>query len=600
MELDRPRSAKSGKEYIQRLREDFVFFLQQLWEDRKLYVDAPLGAVEEDIARYIAEGPNRQVVLAFRGIGKTWFGSCAYVVWELHRDPQQKIILISKAKDHAKDSVGLCREWVRKVWFLKPLDPANKRGTKDQALAFNVAQALESRTPSLRASGVEGQITGGRAHICIPDDVETPENTKTIQARHDLDVKVKEFTAMASYGRKRVLYRGTFHHDEDSLYPKLAKRGYAIRSWPFVYPGEKDVVLGLSPMLQERLTLGEAKPNDLTAPHRFGEEDRAKYESEGELWYAMQYRLIADLGKISPRPLKLADLIVMPVHRDRAPVSVTHGTADAQGKSTRITMSSLGLMDDSMYGPAVVDPATAEYTTTKAWIDPSGRGDDEAACAAVGLLNGMLWCKGVRGVDHGSSRESMEMMCGWLRDWGVREVVIESNADTLDTYRTSFESILRGFFLEPDAKRPLHPQGWKCVLLDDTKISHVREQKELRIIGTLGPVMSTHRLVIDPQALEQTSGKAPYRELQYQLTRITREKKCLTEDGRADALAGAVRLFTDQMRMDPTRMAARAREQHLDELLKKHKHRGLFNERSEPEKPRWNMPIVDVARPGVW
>jgi hypothetical protein len=83
--------------------------------------------------------------------------------------------------------------------------------------------------------------------------------------------------------------------------------------------------------------------------------------------------------------------------------------------------------------------------------------------------------------------------------------------------------------------------------------------------------------VVDPKVIREdfssvdhypTDKKHLYR-LFYQLTRITREKAALKEDGRLDALAGAVGYFKDKLARDQDDVAKEAREAALEEEIRK-------------------------------
>ena len=92
-------------------------------------------------------------------------------------------------------------------------------------------------------------------------------------------------------------------------------------------------------------------------------------------------------------------------------------------------------------------------------------------------------------------------------------------------------------------------------------------QKELRIIETLEPVMSSHRLVVDERLINKDYSTAETDikySLFYQMTRITKDRGALVHDDRLDAVEGAVRYWTKSMARDNDK----ANLQHRDGLLK--------------------------------
>ena len=67
--------------------KDFRNFLYLVW--KHLNLPEPTD-VQYDIADYIQHSPNRAIVSAFRGVGKSWITS-AYVLWRLLLNPQLNI-----------------------------------------------------------------------------------------------------------------------------------------------------------------------------------------------------------------------------------------------------------------------------------------------------------------------------------------------------------------------------------------------------------------------------------------------------------------------------------------------------------------------------
>lgn len=576
-----------GAEYLAHLRDDFLFFLRELWTDRGLDRLAPLSEVELDVARWIANGPNRRGVLAFRFIGKTHFGTAAYTCWRLFRDPQTKILIVSKSKiPAARDTVGMIREWIRHVWFLRHLDPSLNPLATDQTFQFDVAPAeADSRSPSVLAQGIDGQITGSRAHLIIADDVETKDNVKTVDARRDLAEAITEFRAIASFGEKEILYIGTPHHEE-SVYLKLVEKGYAFRSWPKTYPDPDERTICLAPLLADRLARGLAKPGELTCPHRFTADDIAQDKAEGRRFWLMQMQLVANLSDSTQYPLRLSDLMVMDVARDQAPLSLVYGLRDHNGSTAldgrdgREAIPSLGFGYDALHRPALIGASWGPYAGTKMWIDPAGRGTDLCAAACVGYLAGRLFVKRLVGLPGGTDDASLIQLAILARETGSREIYIENNWGG-GMFAKLFQPILSRFFLRP-GEHPGFPEGWSAQIIDDPKITHVHGQKEVRIIEALEPVSSGHRLIIDRSvALDQ--------DFQRQFTRITRERGSLEHDDLVDALAGAVKAWTYALSADPEKSAERLENQLTDQAILEF-HRRFVRPASSDRGQNWLRP----------
>lgn len=572
--------------YEQNLYQNILFFAHELWIDRELHRKSPLSEIEEDIICYAAFGPKKRGILAPRKLGKTTFVVALLTCWRLYRDPQRQILIPSKSHEHAKKIVRLIKGWLKTVPFLTHLYP-RKNIEMDTATAFNVQGSLAAeKQASVTAIGIDGQLEGNRAHSVFPDDCETEGNTQTIEARDELDERVKEFfdilydemplvdgkpnpQIIPSIDPCEVCYVGTYHH-EDSLYIRLSRRGYAFQTWPIAYPTPNETVLNLAPFLARRLEDGTAKGGDPVYPHRFGPKEIDAKRQEGFLRFAMQHMLLCDLADKRRYPLKLADLIVLEVARNEAPIAVTWGVQNADGSTTdeSITVDAID-PTDRLYRPIFIDKIYAPYTGTKAYIDPAGRGTDLTGYASVAMLHGVLWCKACLGFKGGADTASLDTIAEQCRANDARDVYYESNIDFAGTYGQLLGAALQRAFIKPGGTDPagvFYPTGWTASLTPVHSGSHMGH-KELRVIAALEPIMSSHRLVMDPESLRHKRAEEPGHSLQYQLTRITKDRHSLAEDGKIDALAGCVAQWTASLAISPEQAAARHEQNRMDEYL---------------------------------
>lgn len=70
---------------------DFRNFLYIVWQFLGLPEPTP---IQYDIAHYLQHGPRRSIIMAFRGIGKSYI-TAAFVVWLWLVNPQFKILVVS-------------------------------------------------------------------------------------------------------------------------------------------------------------------------------------------------------------------------------------------------------------------------------------------------------------------------------------------------------------------------------------------------------------------------------------------------------------------------------------------------------------------------
>ena len=115
-----------------RVREDFRVFLWLTWKHLNLPAPTP---IQQDIAQFLAKGPDRMIVQAFRGVGKSWITS-AFVCWSLLRNPQFNILVVSASKQRADDFSTFTRRLIHEMPLLSVLKP--REGQRDANIAFDV------------------------------------------------------------------------------------------------------------------------------------------------------------------------------------------------------------------------------------------------------------------------------------------------------------------------------------------------------------------------------------------------------------------------------------------------------------------------------
>jgi hypothetical protein len=104
---------------------------------------------------------------------------------------------------------------------------------------------------------------------------------------------------------------------------------------------------------------------------------------------------------------------------------------------------------------------------------------------------------------------------------------------------------------------PVVMQNCGQVAIEEFKVSG---QKEVRIINTLEPIMSQHRLVMDTQVLLNKDN-------QIQITRMQEKRGALKHDDRVDVLAAAVSYWTDALAIDPEKeMVVRQEEDYKNKV----------------------------------
>ena len=148
------------------LSTDFRYFLVLVWRHLNLPDPTP---IQLDIAHYMQHGSKRRIVEAFRGVGKSWMAA-AYVLWLLRNDPQKKIMAVSASKTRADDFTMFCIRLIREMPMLQCLEP-DRDEQRSAVNRFDVRPAIPDQSPSVKAVGIFGQLTGSRADLILSDDV---------------------------------------------------------------------------------------------------------------------------------------------------------------------------------------------------------------------------------------------------------------------------------------------------------------------------------------------------------------------------------------------------------------------------------------------
>ena len=529
--------------------------------------------IQNDIAKYLAGGPRRRFIAAFRGVAKT-FLAAAYVVWRLWNDPELKIMVVSANERFATKIAAFIHTIIyaedTKTRQAVPWAELRPRpGQKNSVLEFDVGPARPSKDPSVFAVGITGQMTGGRADIILSDDVEVPTNSATEAQREKLEDATKEYADILKPGGE-VIYLGTFQSMQ-SIYRKLRSKGYAMRVWPARYPLKERAHVyedALAPMLQDDLeadpTLQEPRfgsqlggaPTDT----RFPVPELIEREIEKrEAGFLLQFMLDTSLSDAERFPLKTADLVVMDTSRDLAPQRVAWGS----GPDQVLKIDNVGFDGDRLHRPIYVSGKWDAFTGSTMEIDPSGRGDDETAYVVTKFLNGLVYVRRWGGFRDGHSDETLGALAEIAKEERVNLIRVEDD----------FGDGMFGQLLLPHLARVKYRvpvEGFKAP----------RMMKESRIMNQIRAPLKQHRIVIDTQVIrddieqykrastltreEGRSSQAEYSGL-YQLTHLTEARGALRHDDRVEVLANAMGYWAQYLNADAEEAERAAEEKAVKE-----------------------------------
>lgn len=566
------------REYTEaEVKADFRLFLILMWRHLGLPDPTPL---QLSMAHYLQHGPQRLIVMAFRGAAKSWITD-AFCLWNLYRDPQMKVMLVSASLAHAVKHTQFVLTVLREFPLIKHLAPRMEQRQSSQA--FDVSPAKADPNPSFAAKGITGQVTGGRADIIVADDIEVSTNSRTVTMRQTIRDNVTEFENILTPKKaSRIIYLGT-PHDEDSLYGELQKRTYTIRIWPALYPtpdkmphyGDK-----LAPYILDGLRKDAKVAGHSTEPSRFSDlELQKRRDAEGDSAFTLQYLLDTSLSNREKYPLKLKELMVLPLDNKRGPRSITWGLGEVKKH-----LPTMGFGGDFMHAPAWVSPETDPYTKIVAAVDPSGRGTDETAMVIVAELHGMLHGLHVFASLEGYSQETLEAMASLCVQYGVHEVYVEANFGDGMFIQLFRVVLLKAWERAIEARKKQartitmgseRGLDWGGTEIIELKSSN-QMRKEQRILAILEPITQQHRLVLseslvvtDYESISRIDGEDTRHKysLLWQYTHLTRERGAIPKDDRLEVLAMACAPFAEALGVDPGGMALMTREgEEMDEL----------------------------------
>lgn len=508
---------------VQDCKDDLKIFTWVMW--KHLGLPRPTD-VQIDIMDYLQHGGDRIIIEAFRGVGKSYLTS-VYVLWKLFNNPEEKFLIVSASKIRSDEFSIFTKRLINEVEMLAPL----RGGFRDSNVAFDVAGSGAAHAPSVKAVGITGQLTGSRATEVIADDIEVVSNSLTNDMRAKLIHRCGEFESVLVPGGK-IKFLGTPQNHE-TIYNKLAERGYKLRVWTARIPAI-ETIENYNGCLAPMITNSKKAEGEPVDPLRFDNDDLNDRENNmGRSTFKLQFMLDTSLSDADRFPLRTSDLIVMPIDGLEAPTSIQWaGSKDYCIES----LPTVGMGKDAWYSPFHVSNEWTEFEGSVLAIDPSGRGADNTGYAVVKTLHGKLYVTAMGGIKGGYSDGALQKLANIAKEQKVNAVYLEANFGN-----GMFTKLFTPFLVKT------HP----CTIQEAT----VSGQKEVRIINTLEPVVSGHRLIINQALIEEDCKLArdPVEYIHsfgYQFTRINRSRGALKHDDTLDALSLAVQYWQNVLSTD--------------------------------------------------
>lgn len=525
------------------LQYDFIEYVNDHRAWRQIQQEAMKQALEGSTALTGA----RKILMAFRGAAKTYVVT-TNAVYRLRENPEEEVLVVSATDGFAGGISLMAYNMITQFDWLHSLAPS-----KDQpasSLAFDVRGARPAnKDRSFTARGIFGQITGLRSTLILGDDLETPNTSETETKRMNLRHRMGELGGAIIKPGGDILLMGTAHA-EQTVYKEYAdEKGYELRLYPILFPTEKEegrIGQRLAPMLRQQLDGNALLAGTSTEPTRFTERDIMGRQTEyGRTEFERQFKMFLDAGSDRQYPLKLRDLIVIDI---TPPSPATGGKVLLPSTLIWTTLRDRRVRPldlDSLNGDGAVFYPMAQDVYLPAeqvicQIDPSGSGSDETCWTILAGLGGRVYVLAQGASTEGHTEETLKAIAQDCATWGVQLVRVESNFG-----QGMFSSLLAPW---------LKTAGALATVED---VNSGQTQKERRIVETLEPVVTSHRLVVNSEVFRKDfdinykdveENKRRFYRLTYQFTRVTKQKDCLKKDDRVDSLAGGVSHFADRMK----------------------------------------------------
>lgn len=539
--------------------KEFVDFLDDVLVNLLHYGTAT--RVQRDIANTLQyEQTSYLLIEAQRGEAKTTI-TAAYAIWCLIQNPALRVLVISAAGDMASQISSLM---FRILFGMDVLECMRPHGDMMNASAknFDVHHDLKGidKSPSVVSKGADSNVQGFRADLLIGDDIESKKNSKTAVSRETLLEIINEFTSICSNGK--IVLLGT-PQSADSVYNILPSRGCTVRIWTGRYPTEKQLSnYGelLAPLILQDIkntpslmTGGGVLGNQgqVTDPIMFNEEKHRQKELQlGETNYQLQFMLNTTLLDKQKQVLKIEDAMFMAIPLDKVYADYMYG----RGMGNMLTVpNESSLVNKKIYRPMeCLTESILSYQGKRMDIDPAGGGanGDEVGIAVTYYCNGYVYvpyCGGVRG--------------------GFDEVVMNKILDIAVEYKVTNINV----------EKNMGNGMFTALLIAAARARNIKVgieevyntgNKEQRMADVLEPLFSGHKIIFNEDLInkdiveiaEYPQTKRKIYSLWYQITNLTRYRKCLAHDDKIDALSMAALHWSQYMAVDSKRIIEKQKQ----------------------------------------
>ena len=190
----------------------------------------------------LATAYNRLVIWAGIDLGKTQHITIARTLWELGRNPNQRVIIISKTTSLARKITRTIGQYisnseaVREVFPKLRPHPDPAQTWTSVSLTVDRGGNISAKDPSVSATGTFGNIHGNRAEIVIFDDAIDSENTGSQVTRDHVWNWIRSVVLGRLSEEARLWALGNAWHPDDLLHRLEREPRFVGFRFPVISP----------------------------------------------------------------------------------------------------------------------------------------------------------------------------------------------------------------------------------------------------------------------------------------------------------------------------------------------------------------------------
>lgn len=186
--------------------------------------------------QYLANDHKRLLIWAHIESGKTSQLSIGRTLFELGRNPNLRICIVSNTHGQASKVLRAVAKYVEQSEDLRRVFPGLIPDEPWTGGQLTVKRAYVSKDPSVQVFGIHGNVVGSRIDLLILDDILDPENTRSPALRDDLWHWYHATLAGRLTANARVLCVGTAYHPDDALHRFSQQPGWHAKRFPVIDP----------------------------------------------------------------------------------------------------------------------------------------------------------------------------------------------------------------------------------------------------------------------------------------------------------------------------------------------------------------------------